>query len=207
VQVKPQLIVASLQYSIIQGGKSVKNVLNGNLKIWHLMVFGIMVMLFTGGTIALADTDTVKGFLPPGEIRLANAYANTTVNISGTDTPPVIVLSTTINVPDGKKADLQTTFTADLHHNSGTYSYCFGSFALDNTFPDTKFRPNDLADSSGYQLLGGDTAHQPSAVTVTMTGFRKNVGAGTHTVNVYINSAYAGCTLFARNLNVIANIR
>lgn len=114
-----------------------------------------------------------------------------------------IVLSTTIDVPAGKKADLQTTFTADLHHNGAsglsTYAYCFRKFGLDNANPDTKFHPDS------YQLLGGDTAHEPSAVTVT--GLRKNVGSGTHTVNVYVSAAYNGCTLFARNLNVIANIR
>lgn len=182
-----------------------KNVLNGGLKVWHLLVFGVALLTLTGGAVALADEDAVKDFFPTGVIRLASASsaANSTIDISGTGTQK-IVLSTTINVPIGKKADLQTTFTADLHHNSGTYSYCFGSFGLDNTLPqdDTKFKPD-----GSYQLLGGDTAHQPSAVTVTMTGFRKNVSAGTHTINVYVDAAYAGCTLFDRNLNVVANLR
>ena len=57
-----------------------------------------------------------------------------------------------------------------------------------------------------YQLLGGGTATQPDAVSVAMTGIRKGVGPGQHTVNVYINSAYAGCTLFAHALTVQADI-
>ena len=37
-----------------------KNVLNGNLKVWHLLVVGLFVMLTMGGTIALADTDAIS---------------------------------------------------------------------------------------------------------------------------------------------------
>lgn len=183
-----------------------RNILSSGLQVWHLLVFGIIFVLFTGGAVALADTDSINGFWTAGQIRLASAYADqtNTIDISGTGTEK-IVLSTTIDVPAGKKADLQTTFSADLHHNGAqgatTYAYCFGHFGLDNANPDTKFHPDN------YQLLGGDTDHEPGAVTVTMTGVRKNVGSGTHTVNVYVSAAYNGCTLFARNLHVVANIR
>lgn len=37
-----------------------KNVLNGNLKVWHLVVAGVLFMLTMGGTIALADTNAVN---------------------------------------------------------------------------------------------------------------------------------------------------
>jgi hypothetical protein len=40
-----------------------------------------------------------------------------------------------------------------------------------------------------------------------MSGVKKGVGPGYHYVNVYVSSAYAGCTLFARTLNVVATIR
>lgn len=183
-----------------------KNILNGSLKFWHLVVFGLAVILLAGATVALADTSEINTFWAAGSARFASSYADqtSTIDISGTGTEK-LVLNTTIEVPDGKKADLQATFSADLHHNGASgaaiYAYCFGRFSLDGANPDTKFHPDS------YQLLGGDTEHEPSAVTVTMTGFRKNVGSGTHTVNVYVNASYNGCTLFARNLNVIANIR
>lgn len=39
-----------------------------------------------------------------------------------------------------------------------------------------------------------------------MNGFRKGIGPGTHYVNVYISSAYEGCELQGRALNVVATI-
>ena len=57
-----------------------------------------------------------------------------------------------------------------------------------------------------YQLIGGQTATEPDAVTVTMTGFKKNIPAGAHTVNVYLSGAFSGCEVFDRNLNLVLNI-
>jgi hypothetical protein len=187
-----------------------KNVFNSKLKLWHLFVFGVVLLLVGGGAVALADTDAVNGFWAAGQVRFASAYSSNSVVITGSNNPPVKVLSTTFTVPVGKKADLQATFSADLHHGTGGigYAYCFGYFGLDASNPDPKFFPGGGSlPNYQYQLLGGQQANEPDALTVSMFGFRKGVPAGTHTVNVYINSAYSGCEIQASNLNVIANIR
>lgn len=179
-----------------------KHLLNGNLKVWHLIAFGVVMLLFGGGATVLAGTSGVAKFWHPGDFRLASASADDTKGIPGNTQE--IVLSASINVPEGKKADLQATFSADLHPGTtigGTFAFCFGQFGLDNTVPDAKFKPGDVS-----QLLGGEIAKMPQAVTVAMTGYRKNISAGTHTVNVYVSGSFDGCTLFARNLNLVASV-
>jgi hypothetical protein len=177
----------------------VKGVLNSNLRLWHLVVIGALFALLTGGTIALSAGPAA--FWASGSVRLSGAQSDDTVSISGTDNPPVRVLRTTINVPSGKKADIQATFTTELQHNVGTYAYCFGTITLDGAPSNShNFNPGS------YQLLGGGTATEPNAVSVGMIGIRRGVGPGFHAINVYITSAYAGCTLFARGLTVVADI-
>jgi len=184
-----------------------KHLFNSSLRLWHLIAFGVILVLFGGGAVALADTEAITGFWASGQVRLASSSfssSDPSIDISGTGTEKEI-LNASFVVPEGKKADLQATFSADLHHNGAsgltTYAYCFGKFALDGINPDAKFHPDQ------YQLLGGDTAHEPSALTVTMTGWRKNIPAGTHTVRVFVNAAYNGCQIQAANLNVVANVR
>ena len=46
----------------------------------------------------------------------------------------------------------------------------------------------------------------PNGLTVAMAGHRRGIGPGVHRVRVYVHSAYAGCTLQERALNVIVNI-
>jgi hypothetical protein len=187
----------------------VKNVLNGNLKLWQLLVLGVVVsVLFGGAAVALADPGSVNNFFTQGTVRMASAYSSNSVDINAVS-PEKLVLSTTIVIPDGKKAELQTTFSADMHPfpTSSSYAYCFGHFGLDNANPDSGFKPGG-GSSPNYlmQLIGGAVSKEPDAFTVTMIGFRKGVSAGTHTVNVYVSSAYNGCEIQASNLNVIANI-
>lgn len=177
-----------------------RGILNSNLRLWHLVVLGALVVVLAGGAVALSAS---SDFWRAGSVRLDSAYSDDTINISGTDTPPVRVLRLGIYVPSGKRADIQATFTADLHHNGpATYAYCFGTITLDGSPSSSsrRFQPGQ------YQLLGGATASQPDAVSVAMSGVKKSVGYGYHTVNVYVSSAYAGCTLFARTLNVVATI-
>lgn len=189
-----------------------KHLLNGKLKVWHVLVVGFALLLFSGGAVALADTSAITGFWTPGQILLASSYRTTSVDITGSNNPSVKVLNVSINVPANKKADLQVSFSADYRHlgasGLATYSYCSGYFGLDTADPDSAFKPGGFAapGNYAYQLLGGDTAHEPAGLTVTMVGFRKNVPAGSHTVNVYINSAYNGCEIQNSNLNVVASI-
>jgi hypothetical protein len=180
---------------------NVKGLLNSNLKLWHLVVLSALVVVLAGGAVALSAS---SDFWNAGSVRLDSAYSDDTISIEGTDNPPVRVLRLQVRVPSHKVADIQATFTADLHHNGpATYAYCFGTITLDGTPSNSsrRFQPGQ------YQLLGGATASQPDAVSVSMSGVKKGVGPGYHYVNVYVSSAYAGCTLFARTLNVVATIR
>lgn len=179
-------------------GDLMKAVLNSNLRIWHLVVAGVLLAVIMGTTIGLAAAPAA--FWPAGSIRLASAQNANTITITGSNNPAVRVLRATISVPSGKKADLQAVFTADLHHGTGTYAYCFGEFTVDASPPDANFKPGS------YQLIGGEISTQPNAVSVAMTGLRKGVGPGTHNVDVYVSSAYGGCTLFARAMTVVADI-
>jgi hypothetical protein len=172
---------------------------NTDLKLWHALVLALLLVAITGSAVVIAASSS--HFFDAGKIRLASAATDNTLTITGSNNPAVNVLTTSISVPAGKTAELQTTFSADLHHGIGTYAYCFGRFSLDGAVPDNAFRP-----LGSFQLLGGVTANQPDALTVAMTGYRRNVPAGDHRVSVFIDSAYAGCTLFNRELNVIVNI-
>lgn len=180
-----------------------RGILNSNIRVWHLVVMGALLVVITGGTVALSAS---SGFWRAGSVRLDSAYAssNDTISITGSNNPAVRVLRLGITVPSGRRADIQATFTADLHHGGpgGTYAYCFGTITLDGSPSSSsrRFRPGQ------YQLLGGAIASQPDAVSVAMSGVKRDVGPGYHTVNMYISSAYEGCTLFARTLNVVASI-
>jgi hypothetical protein len=181
----------------------VKAILNSNLRLWHLVVLGVLVVALSGGAIALsAGSD----FWHAGTVRLDGTYSASTVSISGSNNPAVRVLHLTVRVPSGKVADIQATFTADLHpdgiKSASEYAFCFGYITLDGSPSNSsrRFSPGQ------YQLIGGATINQPNAVSVSMSGIKKGVGHGYHTVNVYISSSYNGCTLFARTLNVVASI-
>jgi len=177
----------------------VKRIASTQLKLWHAVVLALLLAVVTGGAVVIAASSS--HFFPKGTIRLASAATDNILSISGSNNPPVNVLTTSFSVPAGRTAELQTTFSADLHPNLGTYAYCFGRFSLDGVVPDNAFRP-----LGSFQLLGGSMAKEPDALTVAMTGYRRNVPAGDHRLSVFIDSAYAGCTLFNRELNVIVNI-
>jgi hypothetical protein len=168
----------------------------------RLLGAGLAVALLAGGTFAFSASPAAQ--FPNGSLRLSSAASAASISISGTDGPDSLkrVLRTVVKVPSGKVADVQATFSTSMLHNSGQYAYCFGYFTLDSQSNlDPQFKPGQT------QLLGGETATMPNAVGVAMTGFRKNIGSGTHYVNVYISSAYAGCTLMERALNVVVNLR
>jgi len=163
----------------------------------RLMGAGLAVALLAGGTFAFAATPAAQ--FPSGSLRLSSASSSATVSVDS-DTMER-VLRTAITVPSGKVADVQATFSTTMLHNIGTYAYCFAYFTLDSQSNiDPQFKPGQV------QLLGGATAQMPNALGVAMTGFRKNIGPGTHYVNVYINPSYAGCTLMERALNVVVNV-
>lgn len=173
--------------------------LDRSVRLWHVLVVGLLVLVVTGGTAVLAAAGGAA--FPSGTVRLASAWSNESISISGTDNPPVKVLGVAFSIPAGKTADVQATFSASLLHNAGTYAYCFGRITIDGATPNKAFRPGS------YQLLGGKTDSLPNGITASMTGFRPNIGAGNHEVRVYVNSAYAGCTLQERALNLVINVR
>ena len=167
----------------------------------HWLGVGLAVAALAGGTFAIAATPAAQ--FPSGSLRLSSAASSSTISVSTTDGPESLkrVLRTAIRVPSGKVADVQATFSTTMLPNAGTFAYCFGYFTLDSqSNVDPQFKPGMV------QLLGGSLSKMPNAVGVAMTGFRKNIGPGSHYVNVYINSSYEGCTLMERALNVVVNV-
>ena len=174
-------------------------ILDSKLTLRHLLFLGVLVATFGVSASAFAGTFSTNGTFSAGSIRMSSAKSNTYVNVSGSTTL-LKVLSTSISVPSGKTADIQATFSATVAHNIGTYAYCFGAFTLDGATSDATFQPGNV------QLIGGGTTAEPDAISVGMTGFRKAIGPGSHSVNVIISSAYSGCTVEDRALNVLVNI-
>ena len=174
-------------------------ILDSKLSLRRLLLLGAVVATFAVSGTALAGSFSANSTFSAGSIRMSSAKSNTYVSVSATS-PLLNVLSTSISVPSGKTADVQATFSATLAHNIGTYAYCFGAFTIDGATSDASFQPGNV------QLIGGGTAAEPDAISVAMTGFRKGIGHGNHSVNVYINSAFAGCTVEDRTLNVLVNI-
>ncbi len=174
-------------------------ILDSKLTLRHLVVLGVLVATLAISASALAVGSSTNGTFSAGSIRMSSAKSNAYVNVSGS-TALLKVLTTSISVPSGKTADVQANFSATVAHNLGTYAYCFGAFTLDGATSDATFAPGNV------QLIGGGTAAEPDAVSVGMTGFRRGIGPGNHFVNVYISSAYAGCTVEDRAVNVLVNI-
>lgn len=174
------------------------------VRLWHVVIVGVLGMLLVGGGLALAGSGSA--IFPAGSVRMVSAWSDEPKDVSGTDVPPVRFLSVAFNVPSGRRADLQATFSGSLHPNGqpipDVFAFCFGRITLDGPPSGTNlFRPGM------QQLIGGPRANMPNAVSVAMTGYRKNVGPGSHTVRVYISSAFEGCSFQERNLNVLVNIR
>lgn len=181
-----------------------KRVLSSNLKIWHLLVLGVVLMLFGGGTVALADTEAISALWKQGTVRFAAASSNTSINIDANQ--EFLVNEVAFDVPAGKKADVQAVWSAFLQpDNSGQYTYCTGKIYLDNSTT-----TSNLFSPGLYQLFGdGDGVNKivPSGLTSTMNGWRKNVSAGAHKVQVYVAGSYGGCTVADRSLIITVNIR
>ena len=167
---------------------------------------GLALAALVGGTVASALPASPGGQWSAGSVRLSSNYATESISVSGTggDESLKRVVRTKIVVPSGKAADVQASFSAMLLPNGlGGNAYCNGYFTMDSqTNLDTAFRPGEL-----IQLLGGANAEMPNAVGVGMVGFKRNIGPGSHYINVYIQSAYQGCTLMGRALNVVVNVR
>lgn len=171
-----------------------------------LAAAGLSAVAFIGGTVAQALPASPAGQWSGGSVRLSSAYSTDSVSISGTSGPESLkrVIRSSVVVPSGRVADVQATFTATLlpNNGSGTYAYCFGRFTIDSqSNTDPAFHPGQV------QLIGGPHANQPNAISVAMGGFRRNLGPGTHFVNVYVSSAYEGCQLQERSLNLVINVR
>lgn len=163
----------------------------------HLVGIGLVVAALVGGTIGMAASPAAQ--FSSGSLRLSSASSDTSVSVDSDTIKRV--LRTSISVPSGKVADVQATFSTAMLPNIGSSSYCFGYFTLDSqTNIDPQFKPGQV------QLLGGAVADLPNAVGVAMTGFRKNIGPGTHYINMYINPSFAGCILMERALNVVVNV-
>ena len=174
--------------------------LDTKVTLRHLLVLGVLVAVPAMGAGALAGGSALNSLQPAGSVRMASTSSTVSVDITGDQVKRVLHVS--FNVPKGKKADVQASFSASVHHLTGGagFAYCFGTFTIDHAPPDAAFKPGI------QQLLGGSQSTEPDAVSSGMVGYRNGIGSGTHTVNVYITSAYSGCELQERALNVLVNL-
>ncbi len=181
-----------------------RNVLNGNLKVWHLLVFVTAMLIFTSGSVAFANPDAVNALFPKGDVYMVSSANNGDNNLT---TPAngdkLEVLSVAFDVPVGKRGDVQAVFSGFLQHNAGTFSYCFGEFRFDSA-TGTPLHPNT---NGGYQLYGGAVSKLPDQITSTFTGFRKGLRPGHYVLKAYLYSSYATCNVYQRNMNVVVNLR
>jgi hypothetical protein len=181
----------------------VRNVLNGNLKVWHLVVVAAAMLLFTGASVALANPDAVNVLFPKGDVYMVSA-SNKGDNLTTPNNGDKLeVLSVSFDVPVGKRGDVQAVFSGFLQHNVGTFSYCFGEFRFDSA-TGKPLQPNT---DGGYQLYGGATSKLPDQITGTFTGHRKGLKPGHYVLKAYLYSAYATCNVYQRNMNVLVNLR
>lgn len=182
-----------------------KSVMNGNLKVWHLIVFGVALFLLGGGAVALADTDGIAAFWAQGTVRFNAASvsnAGTTVSIPPNQTE-VLVSEVSLDVPSGKRADVQAFFNGYVQLSSTPTQFvqCFARIRLDSV-GGAEFKPGLV------HMIGGNKDNLPtSGIALSVNGWRKNVGQGTHKVQLYMSSTSNGCSVSERTFQVIANIR
>jgi len=182
--------------------RSVARILDRNVKLWHLLLTGVALAAIAGGSVGIAAAPAA--FFASGTTRMVSAGASDPVEVgSGTNTR---VLRVTFSVPSGKTADAQATFSGFLARNVGANAFCLGEFALDSSPAGSP--PSDATFKPGaYQLIGWADATKPTGLTASMTGFRRNIGPGTHNLDVIIRGSFAGCTVTERALNVIVQYR
>ena len=89
----------------------------------------VLVLVLSGSTVAAASSGST--IFPRGSLRFVSSWSDNSVSISGTDNPPVLVMSARFVVPKRRKAEVQVTFSSSLLPNAGQYAYCFGRFTLD----------------------------------------------------------------------------
>jgi hypothetical protein len=181
---------------------SMVRILDRNVKHWQLLIYGLLIGVMVGGAFTMAATPNAQ--FSGGTIRLSSAAKGDSISISGTSGPDSLkrVIRTAISIPSGRVGDVQASFTATLfpRANPDPYAYCFAYFTLDSQAnEDPAFKPGF------YQLIGGQHNEMPNAISVAMNGHRKNIGPGSHYVNVYVSSSYNGCELQERALNVVVN--
>ena len=182
--------------------RSVVRILDRNVKLWHLLLTGVAFAAIAGGSVGFAAAPAA--FFSAGTTRIVSASADASISV-GTDENKR-VLRVTFTVPAGKTADAQATFSATLLRKLGANAYCFGEFALDTAPSDTQ--PSDSTFKPGvYQLAGWGSGTSPSALTGSMSGFRRNIGPGTHNLDAIIRGSFAGCDVTERALNVVVQYR
>jgi hypothetical protein len=182
-----------------------KNLLNANLKIWHLLLVFLVIALSSGGVVLAAEPLGVSSFFPKGEFYMAGASGSggspVTVPSDGTE---VTVLSATFTVPSGKKADVAALFNGDALWNGSTPGYCRGEIRLDSP-TGTAFLPGSILLVDGYVYSYNGNRH----ATLDMNAYKKAIGAGAHTayVRMWTEEGGSGCLVYARSLMLVANVR
>ncbi len=186
-------------------------ILDRNVKMWQMLVLVSVMGLLVGGGITIAAPQRGSPPLPfpAGSIQLSSAARSPKVHIpleEGPEDggpPPKIVLRTAISVPSGKVAEVQATYSVDIHPVQGSdYVGCQAWFTLDSLVVDNEFHPGEVALLEAV-LPQNNNVTRLLNVGASMSGSRRSIGPGHHYVNVRV---LGPCDLYDQALNVGVNI-
>lgn len=172
-----------------------KELLNGQIKLYQAVLLAIVVALVTGvgvvGAAALAN-----GFWDTGTVQMTAESAGDiepqTVPTGPEDTS---VLHKTIKIPEGTTAEITVTGSVYQEGVAGrTNRYCLPYLRLGK---DKKFNPVNLnietIDSTANYLA------------LPVNGYLTRVQPGTYTIHLMMQSGLSECTVVNRTMLITAN--
>lgn len=164
-----------------------KNILNANIKTWHVLVLIAVLVLTNSAPVYAAPPFAV------GDILIATDSSNTEIQLEGA--AAITDLSATFTVPSGKTAKVVAFYSIFA---VASYGGCGAEFRLDSP--------------TGPILSPGEMKIDTNMGATDMNGFISDIGPGTHTVYVNMRSL-AGepdpvidCYLHNRSLILIVRI-
>ena len=171
-----------------------KRVLTGRVRVRHLLLIAVGIGALGSSAAAFAGS----GPSSP-QVLVASASADfgdndLTTPANGTE---VKVLSLSFDIPQGKKGDLEATFSGVIQHNNGQQAICLGGFRL--TTPSGPL----LLDPPFFLLIGGATDSIPDLTTTAFSQFTKNLQPGHYVLKAMLWSQFATWTVSARGMNIV----
>jgi hypothetical protein len=158
-----------------------KNILNKNLKVWHLLLLSMLFIIGQGVPAKAAPP------FPVGDVIISSASSDSEMTIF--DGGSTTDLTATFIVPNGRTATVVAFYNARVSVLKG---WCVGSLRLDS--------PNGQALNPGEMPLSGYTDD-----TYDINGAISGIGPGSHTIYVVVQSFHEpdtdpDCVLTKRSL-------